>query len=255
MYNISKIVVQDLWKNKAIIAYGALMVLLGWGIFAIEDQSEKALLGLLRIILFIQPLVTVLFASMYYYNSQEFTLLLAAQPIERKTLFFGLYGGLIAMFTLIFFLSIGLPVLLYSPNGEGALLLFVCFLLILIFTSIALLISVFITDKARGIGFGLLVWTFFAFVYDGLLLILMYQMAAYPIEGYVLGLTFLNPVDISRITVISSTETAALLGLSGAVFQDFFGGIKGTLISGCVLIIWAIVPLGLAYRKFNRKDL
>ncbi|NJC26981.1 ABC transporter permease subunit [Neolewinella antarctica] len=255
MLNISKIIIWDLWKNKAVIAYGILMLTIGWGVFAIEDQPEKAVLSLLRIILFVQPLVTLLFAGMYYYNSQEFILLLAAQPVRRNTLFFGVFAGLTAVFTLIFLLSIGLPVLLFSPNVEGLSLLFAGALLIFIFTALALLVSVYFADKARGLGFALLLWAFFAFVYDGLLLLFMYQLADYPIERPVLGLLFFNPVDVARIFVISKTEASALLGLSGAVFQDFFGAMKGTVISGCVLATWALVPLSLAYRKFNRKDL
>lgn len=255
MLRVSGVVIQDLWKNKAIIAYGALMAVLGWGVFAIEDQGEKAVLSLLRIILFVQPLVTLLFAAMYYYNAQEFTLLLAAQPIRRRTLIVGIFCGLATVFTLIFFLSVGLPVLFFAPGAEGLLLLFVSMVLILVFTALALLVSVYVNDKARGIGLALLLWAFFAFVYDGLLLVFMYQMAAYPIEGYVLGLTFLNPIDIGRIMVIGQTEAAALLGLSGAVFQKFFGSAWGLVISAIVLMAWMILPGALTYRKFNRKDL
>lgn len=255
MFNISKIIVRDLWKNKAVIAYGILMLTFGWGIFAIEDQPEKAILSLLRIILFVQPLITLLFAGMYYYNSQEFILLLAAQPIRRQTLFLGIFAGLSFVFTLIFLLSIGLPVLLFSPNVEGLSLLLAGGLLIFVFTALALLVSVHFTDKARGMGFALLVWSFFAFVYDGLLLLFMYQLADYPIERPVLGLTFLNPVDVARIFVISKTEASALLGLSGAVFQNFFGSFRGAITAVMVLLIWVSVPFALAYRKFNRKDL
>ena len=255
MFNISNIIIQDLWKNKAVIAYGILMLTFGWGIFAIEDQPEKAILSLLRIILFVQPLITLLFAGMYYYNSQEFILLLAAQPIKRRTLFFGIFAGLSLVFTFIFLLSIGLPVLLFSPNVEGLSLLLAGGLLIFVFTALALLLSVHFSDKARGMGFALLIWSFFAFVYDGLLLLFMYQFADYPIERPVLGLTFLNPVDVARIFVISKTEASALLGLSGAVFQNFFGSLKGAITAVVVLLLWVSFPFGLAYRKFNRKDL
>ncbi|WP_020570818.1 ABC transporter permease subunit [Neolewinella persica] len=255
MFNISKIIVQDLWKNKAVIAYGILMLTFGWGIFAIEYQSEKAILSLLRVILFVQPLITLLFAGMYYYNSQEFLLLLAAQPIKRKTLFLGVFAGLSTVFTLIFLLSIGVPVLVFSPTVEGLALLLAGGLLIFVFTAIALLVSVHVNDKARGMGFALLVWSFFAFIYDGLLLLFMYQFAEYPIERPVLGLTFLNPIDIARIFVISKTEASALLGLSGAVFQNFFGALQGAIAAIFMLLVWASLPFALAYRKFVRKDL
>ncbi len=123
------------------------------------------------------------------------------------------------------------------------------------FTAIALWVSTHFHDKARGMGVALVVWAFFTFIYDGLLLLFMYQLAEFPIEKTVLVLSFFNPVDIARIVVIMKTEASAMLGLSGAVFQNFFGSNLGVYISGVVMLSWVAVPFALARRKFIRKDL
>ena len=101
-----------------------------------------------------------------------------------------------------------------------------------------------------ALGFFLL-----AALFGGVLRLLMYQLAAYPIERPVLALSFLNPVAIARVLVIMKTEASALLGLSGAVFRNFFGSAQGSIVAVLALLLWAALPYGLASRKFRRKDL
>lgn len=255
MNKISTVFIQDLLKNKAVIGYLILFAVLGWGVFIIESQPEKAILVLLQVVLLVQPLITIVFATIYYYNSQEFILLLSVQPLKRKTLIQGLFTGLAGTFSLAFLLGTGLPVLVFAPTTEGAFLIIAGILLNLVFIAIALLVSVSVYDKARGMGIALIVWAFFAFIYDGLLLFIMYQFSAYPIEEPILVLSFLNPVDIARILVIMKTDASALLGLSGAVFQDFFGSTKGIAASITALLLWTLIPSWFMYKKFKRKDL
>ncbi len=255
MQKISINIIYDLLKNKAIIGYFILLSVVGWGVFMLESQPEKALLTLLQITLMILPLITIIFTTIYYYNSNEFILLLLAQPIKRLSLIIGLYTGISIAFSGAFLLGIGLPLLIYYPGIESISLITSGILLSLVFTAIALLISTYISDKARGMGVALISWAFFAFIFDGLLLLFMYQLADYPIEKPVLILSFLNPVDIARILVIMKTEASAMLGLSGAVFQNFFSGITGSIVSILAMILWIIGPYLLAKRKFLRKDL
>ncbi len=49
-------------------------------------------------------------------------------------------------------------------------------------------------------------------------------------------------------------DVAALLGYTGAVFQQFFGGTRGTTIAVGALLVWVAAPLALAARAFARKD-
>lgn len=255
MLKISTSILKDLLKNKAIIIYFLLLSAMGWGIFSLESQPEKAILALLQVTLFVLPLVTMVFASIYYYNSMEFILLLLAQPIKRSSMIGGLYLGLSGGFAAAFFAGVGLPLLVFYPGMESLFLIVAGLLLTFVFTALALLISARIQDKARGMGVSLIVWAFFAFIFDGLLLLLMYQLSDYPIERPVLVLSFLNPVDIARILVIMKTEASAMLGLSGVVFQEFFGSVKGVIASVAALLAWTLLPFFTAKRIFSRKDL
>lgn len=255
MQNISRIFFQDLLKNKVVVGYTLLMAVIGWGMFLIESQPQKVILTLLQVTLMVLPLMTVVFATIYYYNSQEFVLMLLSQPIHRKRIIRGLFSGLSQAFSLAYLLGIGLPLIVFYPTYESVFLLISGVFLSVIFTAIALWTSTMFRDKARGMGVALVIWAFFAFVYDGLLLLFMYQFSDFPIEKVVLVLSFFNPVDIARILVIMKTEASAMLGLSGAVFQNFFGSSAGAYISIFVMLIWVLLPFKLASRKFIRKDL
>lgn len=254
MNRISWSIAADLLKNKAIIIYCFVLALFGWGMFLLETQPEKTILALLQVTLIILPLVTSVFATMYYYNSAEFIHLLLIQPIKRSKIITGIFVGLISGFIISYLLGIGLPLLLFYPTMASLYLIISGILLSIIFTSIALLVSTYQQDKARSMGIILLLWVFFAFVYDGIQLLIMYQLAEYPIEEGILMATFLDPVSIARILVVMQTEAAALLGLSGAIFQDFFGSLKGGLIAIFILIVWGIVPYIFTRRKFLKRD-
>jgi len=124
-----------------------------------------------------------------------------------------------------------------------------------IFTGLAFLASVRSRDKARGIGLALMLWFYFSILYDGLILLVLFYFSDYPLEKPVLALTALNPVDLSRILVLLKLDTSALMGYTGALYQKFFGSMLGVAWSFGLLILWWMLPLGIALRAFKRKDL
>jgi len=50
-------------------------------------------------------------------------------------------------------------------------------------------------------------------------------------------------------------DVSALMGYTGAVFQNFFGTTYGVIITLLVMLLWTIVPVSLSLRKFKKKDL
>lgn len=255
MLKVSKYILGDLIKNRVLVGYALLLALIGWGTFLLESQPEKALLILMQVTLFALPLIAMVFSTVYYYNSLEFIMLILGQPVSRAKVIGGFYLGLCTALIFSFLVGVCIPLLVYYPGIESISLILGGTLLTIIFTALALLVGTSVADKAKGMGVTLLTWVIFAILYDGLLLFLMYQFGDYPIEKGVLILSFLNPIDIARILIIMKTESAAMLGLSGAVFRDFFGSTLGLIISLAALIIWSSLPFLLARRKFIKKDL
>ena len=255
MFKITKFVIQDLFRNWIIILYMVFLLVGGFGFFMLEGQVDKAILGILNLVLLVVPMMTIIFSTIYYYNMYEFIVLLLAQPLKRKTVLGSIFLGLAMSFGLALLLGLGLPLLLMHPSGLSFLVLMMSLMLTLVFIALALLGGLWARDKAKGIGISLLFWVYFVLIFDGIILLLMYNFSDYPIEKGVLFVTFLNPVDLGRILVLMQTEAAALMGYSGAIFNQFFTQWWGIIGSILVLLLWSIIPVFFSFRIFNRKDL
>jgi Cu-processing system permease protein len=150
---------------------------------------------------------------------------------------------------------VGIPVLIFSADATGFALLFTGTSLTVVFTSIAFLAAVRSRDKARGIGFALLLWFYFALIYDGLVLLTLFAFSDYPMEKFTLLLSALNPIDLGRIYIMLKMDISALMGYTGALYKDFFGSGSGVLFTAGIMVVWAVVPLWLALRSFKHKDM
>ncbi|MEP7254451.1 MAG: ABC transporter permease subunit [Ferruginibacter sp.] len=255
MKKIIKYVIIDILRNKIMLTYTIFLLIISLSIFNLEDNSSKGLLSLLNIILIIVPLVSMLFSAIYVYNSAEFLELLVSQPLKRRSIWLSLFLGLACSQALAFFIGAGIPILLYEATATGFMMLATGLLLSVIFVAIAMLAAVKTRDKARGIGVTILLWLYFALIFDGLLLFILFQFADYPLEKMMIGLSILNPIDLSRILILLKMDVSALMGYTGAIFKDFFGTQSGFVLSFCTLFAWVIIPTWLSLRKFNRKDL
>ena len=255
MKKIIKYVLLDILRNQIVMAYTIFLLIISFSIFSLEDSAGKGLLSLLNIVLIIVPLVSIIFSTIYIYNSAEFIELLVSQPIKRKTLWLSIFIGLTGSMSLAFFIGAGIPVLLFEFSATGITMIATGILLSIIFVAIALLASVRTRDKAKGIGVAILLWFYFSVIFDGLVLFILFQFSDYPIEKFMIGVSALNPIDLARVLIILKMDVSVMLGYTGAVFQNFFGNQWGVIIAGLVLSAWAAIPLLLSLRKFNRKDL
>lgn len=255
MKKILKYVVIDILRNKIVVAYTIFLLVLSLSIFNLEDSSAKGILSLLNIVLIIVPMVSILFAAIYVYNSSEFLELLVSQPLKRKTIWLSMFYGLSFSLVLSFCIGIGIPVLLYEFSATGIMLVASGLLLTVIFVALAMLATVTMRDKARGIGAVILLWLYFSILFDGIVLFILFQFADYPLEKTMVGITALNPIGLSRILVLLRMDVSAMMGYTGAVFKDFFGTTAGMLTSLMALLLWIILPGWLSVRKFNSKDL
>jgi len=255
MNRIIKIILLDILKNKIIIAYTLILAILSWSSFALEDNSSKGILTILNVILFTVPLVSILFSTIYLYNSSEFVELLLSQPIKRKKIWISLFLGLCFSMILAFFVGAGIPLLINSPDSVGVMMLINGCFITAIFTALAFLSSILTRDKAKGIGIAIMTWLFFALLFDGLVLFLLFQFQEYPIENAMVGITAFSPIDLARIQILLHLDVSAMMGYTGAIFKDFFGTSTGLIISFLLLILWIIVPFFVSLVKFKNKDL
>jgi Cu-processing system permease protein len=255
MFKLSRYVLYDILRNRIVITYTLFLLIISFSLFRMEESSSRAILSLMNIVLIVLPLVSLVFTTIHYYNSYEFIELMLAQPLSRTRILLSEFSGVCVSLLTAFWIGVGLPILIYSPDATGFALLFSGTALTIVFTSIAFLASVRSKDKTRGIGFALLLWFYFSLIYDGLVLLILFAFSDYPMEKFTLLLSALNPIDLARIFIMLKMDISALMGYTGALYKDFFGSGTGLLFTSSIMLLWAFFPLFLAIRNFKRKDL
>ena len=255
MFKLIKYVMVDILRSKVIIAYTLFLLVISLSIFNLEDNAAKGLLSLLNIILIIVPLVSLIFSTIYMYNVNEFIELLVSQPLKRTQILLSLYAGICFSLLTAFAIGAGIPVILLEGSATAYMMTITGLALTAIFVSLAILGSVITRDKAKGIGVAILMWLYFSLLYDGLLLLVMFQFSDYPLEKIMIVFCSLNPVDLARVQILLKMDISALMGYTGAIFNDFFGTYFGIIYSTVIMSAWIIFPLVIAFRKFRTKNM
>ncbi|GAA4766155.1 MULTISPECIES: ABC transporter permease [Flavobacterium] len=255
MNKLIKIILFDILKNKIVVTYTLILAVLSWSSFLLEDNTSKGMLTILNVILFTIPLVAVLFSTIYIYNSFEFIELMLSQPIQRKKIWQSLFAALSLSLVVAFLIGAGIPLFIYSFDMLGFMMLVVGCLVTIVFVALAFLASIMTRDKAKGIGIAIMIWLYFALLFDGIVLFLLFQLSEYPIENMMVGLSALSPIDLARIQILLHMDASAMMGYTGAIFKDFFGTMMGLFVSFALLALWGILPFLISLRKFKTKDL
>ena len=250
---------RDVVRSRWLIAYALFFLLATDALLRFGGADAKALLSLANVVLLVIPLVALVFGTMHVYNAREFTELLLAQPVARRELFAGLYLGLAIPLSAAFALGVGIPAAVHGVAAVGlgastATLMVVGVGLTLVFTATAFCLAVRVQDKSRGLGAAIALWLVLAVLYDGLVLLLVSLFADYPLERPLLGVMMANPVDLARVVLLLRFDVSALMGYTGAVFKNFFGGAGGLAVASLALALWVTIPTWLGVRAFQRKD-
>jgi Cu-processing system permease protein len=259
MFKILKYSFFDLMRSRWSFFYGGFFLLFTGSLLILSSDLSKVIISLMNVILILCPLIATMFGVMYYYNSREFTELLLAQPVKRTSIFLGQYLGLSLSLSASLVLGIGLPFAVYGIFGSAEILNFLSLLgvgvaLSMIFSAIAFLVALKNENRIKGFGLAILVWLFFAVIYDGIFLILLSVLKDYPLEKFALITSIFNPIDLSRIFIMLKLDISALMGYTGAVFQKFFGSPFGMAISIAVLCLWFILPSWAIRTVSAKKD-
>ena len=102
MIKILKYSFFDLIRSRWSLIYFSFYFLLAFVLLFLNNDISKAIITMMNVIIILGPLIGIVFGIMYYYNSSEFTELLLAQPIKRKSIFLGQFLGLAFSLSLSF---------------------------------------------------------------------------------------------------------------------------------------------------------
>src|SRR4051812_28463544 len=111
---VAKFQARDVMRSRWLAAYLAFFAVVTEGLLRFAGGDARAILSLSSMVLYVVPLVAIVFGIIYLYNAREFVELLLAQPIDRRALYLGLYGGLTGPLSLAVVLGVGAPFLLHG---------------------------------------------------------------------------------------------------------------------------------------------
>lgn len=256
---VAKPQVRNVVRSRWLMCYALFFALATEGLLRFTGEDVKTLLSLGNVVLFVVPLMTLVYGTIYLYNSREFIELLLAQPVRRRTVFAGLYLGLALPLTAAFAIGVGVPFLLHGidPSVRTALVSMLAggSALTLVFTGISFCVALRFDDRLTGLGASLAVWLILALVYDGALLLVVAMFSDHSLEKSLLVASLANPIDLVRIALLLQFDISALMGYTGAVFTHFFSGSSGLLVITAALLMWIGGPLAVGALAFDRKDL
>ena len=258
-WKLVKYPLRDVVRSRWLVGYALFFGALTYGLLRFSDSGAKAALSLVNVVLFVVPLVCIVFGTMYVYNAREFVELLLAQPVGRSQTFGGLYLGMALPLSGAFVTGLAVPFAAWGIDdtlsvGTVVSLGAIGVALTCIFLALALLIAVRTEDRVRGLGLAITFWLLTAVVYDGLVMLVATAFADYPLEQPLLGMMLANPVDLARVSLLLRFDAGAMMGYTGAVFERFFGSGAGTALSVGAMLAWLAAPLALGMRRFARKD-
>lgn len=259
MIKILKYIFRDLIRSKWLLIYTGFYLVVSFALFFLSNDMSQAILSLTNIVLYLVPLIAVMFSIIYFYNAGEFVQLLLAQPVSRRSLFAGLFAGIAGSLCLSLIVGIGIPFVIYGVFISGHIwdfniLLISGILLTISFSAMSIFMALLFRNKIAGFGFSILIWLFFAIIYDGLFLLLLSIYSDYPLETFALVMSILNPIDLSRIAVLLKLEISSMMGFTGAVFRQYLGNPSGMFMAIGILLVWSILPIAGLIKVAKGRD-
>jgi Cu-processing system permease protein len=218
---------------------------------------EVTIASLVSLVIYLIPLIALLlgFDAIVGERERGSLELLLSMPISRAELLLGKYLGLAAALALSTVAGFGLVALVLASRLDlGALYHYFGFvassvLLGCAFLSLAVMLSVFASDRTRASGLAIALWFLFVLVFD-LLLLAALVMSEGQWGGEALPyLLLLNPADVFRIlNIFSLDDVRTLYGLA-TVFPP---ALARPALLGLVMAAWIVLPLAIAAWRFRR---
>lgn len=251
-------VLRDVVRSRFVIVYGLVFIAISELLIRFVG-IDRVLPALINVVVPLVPLISVVFAMSYVYHAVPTVEMLLSQPVKRRSVYAGLYVGLVGPLAVVPALGLGLPMLLRSGTAAAtfpaaSVLIVAVALLAAVFGGIGFWTAVRFRDRVGGLSFALFLWLFLAVGYDGLVLYASHAFSDYPIEGPLLVAMALNPIDLARVALLTVTDLSALLGYTGAVFMRFFGSALGIVIVAAASALWVAVPVLAGLRRFVARD-
>jgi Cu-processing system permease protein len=218
---------------------------------------DVTIASLVSLVIYLIPLIALIlgFDAIVGERERGSLDLLLSMPITRLELLLGKYLGLAAALSFSTVAGFGMVAIVLSTQLDiNALFHYFGFMLSSVllgcaFLSLAVMLSVFASDRARASGMAIAAWFFFVLVFDLLLL------GGLVVTGGQWGgeifpyLLLTNPADVFRIlNIFTLSDVRTLYGLATV----FPATLAEPWLLGLVMLAWIVAPLGIATWRFHK---
>ncbi|OIQ80720.1 ABC-2 family transporter protein [mine drainage metagenome] len=217
---------------------------------------EVTIASLVSLVIYLIPLIALVlgFDAIVGERERGSLDLLLSMPITRLELILGKYLGLSAALALSTVAGFGLAGLAMAGQMDaGALFHYTGFILSSVllgmsFLSLAVMLSVFATDRAGASGLSIALWFFFVLVFDLLLLGALVASGGHYGGAIFPYLLLLNPADVFRVLNIFSLDDVRTMYGMATVFPE---QLSNPLLLGAIMLAWMVAPLSVALWRFK----
>jgi Cu-processing system permease protein len=225
---------------------------------------DVVIVSLSSLTIFLIPLIALLISHDAIVGDMErgTMLLLLSYPVARWQVLLGKFLGHLAVLAFATCLGYGLAVAVLMATGShidsDSLVAFAAMigssvLLGAVFVAIGYLVSALVRDRGTAAGVCIGLW---------LLLVLIYDMALLGLLALDQGRN-ISAVALNTMLLFNPTDVYRLFNLTGFANVSTFAGMAGlaqnTSLSArallAALMLWTLVPLGLATLAFSRREL
>jgi Cu-processing system permease protein len=220
--------------------------------------------SLVELVTLVVPLAALLLGVLALAPERGTAELLFSQPVSRRTVLLGKLLGLFAAFSaaeLVGFGAAGLVI--FSQAGEAggggyALLVLGSLLLTAVFLAIAafLAASAIGRRRVRALAVAVVVWFVAVVLFDLVALGAASLLPSRTASRLLIVSVLVNPVGAMRTGALLAIEGTAAFGAASLALLRFTHGSTNAAIGlASSIVLWIVVPAGLAARRLERVDL
>lgn len=255
---------------KATVAFAAAFAVLALAVsyFGLAGYQTSGFQGfgrvatsLMNLVVYLVPLTALMMGTAEITGRREALALVLAQPVRRTEVILGTFlgvAGALASALIIGLGGAGLVIAFQTTSASASaylVLLGQSLALLLAFLAAAFLVGVVFLDRLRSMAAAILLWFACVVGYDLALIGLTSAFRGVSLKSILIPAILLNPVDIARVLVTLAGGRGALFGPAGATLVETFGNTGGAVVAVLALLFQIALPLFLAVRVFQRRDL
>ncbi len=256
-------------RGRFVQGFGLLFAALSVGIaFAGLSASGQLLVqgfvrtsaSLLTLAVYLLPLLGLILGASAFGTEDGGTELMLAQPIRRGDLIGGRTLGLALALISVAVAGFGIAALLVGATaGAEGLLAYLavaamCTGVGLFGLALGVCIGVGSRRRLRAIGGALGGWVLFAVIFDLVAIALLQLGGSHTPGPWLLGILLANPIDGVRTLGLVTLGADVLLGPTGSAMQQLLGDNGGGAAVVASLVLWSALALGIAVRRYQRRD-